>query len=296
MLGRAPAESRDSGILVPRARRPRGRGFPPPGERHTRKALGVGHRQPRVRVEPSRQPGKHARAVARTLGQVGFAPSDIKLVLDARSEEMRHQVREFIESIRPGDFAWVYYSGHGVEVAGQNYLLPVDLPVGATDLYVKDEAISAQRILADLSDRGARLRVLILDACRDNPLREANKSMAAGLAPMEGRGALIVFATEAGRIASDSPCSHGSATTLWTATASWTRSGRDLAWNASDAPKSHCENMRTPTSELANRSRRYRPERSHPNRCWPRFSTLPINIPGRFTTSADADKRRRSLA
>jgi hypothetical protein len=111
--------------------------------------------------------------------------------------------------VKPGDLAFVYYSGHGVEVHGVNYLLPVDLPSDATEGYVEDEAVSAQRLLRELDEHGAAVKVLILDSCRDNPLRAA-KSTAGGLAPMEGRGSLIIFATEAGKTASDTPGSSNS--------------------------------------------------------------------------------------
>jgi formylglycine-generating enzyme required for sulfatase activity len=153
---------------------------------------------------PLVNPINDARAVARTLLDVGFAAGDIRLVLDARQSDLRRAAREFAESVKPGDLALVYYSGHGVEVKGGNYLLPVDLPRDATEGYVEDEAVSAQRLLRDLDEHGARVRVLILDACRDNPLRAA-RSIGGGLAPMEGRGSLIVFATEAGRTAGDNP-------------------------------------------------------------------------------------------
>jgi hypothetical protein len=152
--------------------------------------------------KPLTNPVNDARAVARALEQDGFARRDIRVVLDAGQTELRRSVREFVESVKPGDLALVYYSGHGVEVKGSNYLLPVDLPSDATEGYVQDEAVSAQRVLRDLEDQGARVRVMILDACRDNPLRAA-KSTRGGLAPMEGKGTLVVFATEAGQTASD---------------------------------------------------------------------------------------------
>ena len=175
-----------------------------------RLALVIGNKE--YAWKPLVNPVKDARAVASALGGAGFADRDIHLVLDARHEELRRSVREFVESVKPGDLAFVYYSGHGVEVKGNNYLLPIDLPADATEGYVEDEAVPAQRILRDLAGQGARVRVLVLDACRDNPLR-ATKSVGGGLAPMEGRGSLIVFATEAGRTAGDSP---GAANSVFT--------------------------------------------------------------------------------
>jgi len=112
-----------------------------------------------------------------------------------------------VASVHPGDFAFVYYSGHGVEVKGINYLLPVDLPADATADEVEDDAVSAQRIATELDDRGAAVKVIVLDACRDNPIK-GSRSAGGGLAPMEGLGSLIVFATEAGKTASDNSASR----------------------------------------------------------------------------------------
>lgn len=154
--------------------------------------------------KPLHNPVNDARDVAQTLEKIGFAHSDITLVQDADRDKLHASVRNFVESVKPGDLAFVYYSGHGVEIHGENFLLQVNLPSDATENFVRDEAVSAQRILNDLDSQGARVKIMILDACRDNPLRAA-KSSGGGLARMEGRRALVVFATEAGRTASDAP-------------------------------------------------------------------------------------------
>jgi hypothetical protein len=177
-----------------------------------RLALVIGNRD--YTWKPLVNPTNDARAVAAALSDVGFSNANIKLVLDAPRESLRRSVREFVEAVRAGDLVLVYYSGHGVEIKGTNYLLPTDLPLHATEGYVEDEAVSAQRVLDNLHDQGARVRILILDACRDNPL-PATKSEAGGLAPMEGKGSLIVFATEARHTASDSPTSPNSVFTQY---------------------------------------------------------------------------------
>lgn len=118
--------------------------------------------------KPLVNPVNDARDVAGALTRAGFSSSNVTLLLNANNQQLRRSVREFVESIRPGDFALLYYSGHGIEIRGENYLLPVDLPSNATEILVQDEAVSAQRILTDLTLQGARVKVLILDACRDN--------------------------------------------------------------------------------------------------------------------------------
>jgi uncharacterized caspase-like protein len=152
--------------------------------------------------KPLVNPINDATDVAAALGHVGFNGGHVNPVTNLKEREMKRAVREFVESIRPGDFAFVYYSGHGVEVNGTNYLLPIDIPADATEGEVEDEAIPAQRIARDLESQGAAVKVLVLDACRDNPIR-ANRSAGGGLVPMEGLGSLVIFATEAGRTASD---------------------------------------------------------------------------------------------
>jgi len=145
-----------------------------------------------------------ARSVAALLPQAGFLPADVTLVTNADLKQMKRAGREFIERLRPDDLAFVYFSGHGVEVRGENFLIPVDFPADATELEVQDEGYSAQQLLRNLEATQAKTRIFILDACRNNPLR-ATRSTGGGLARMDGRGTLIVFATSAGATAADTP-------------------------------------------------------------------------------------------
>ena len=173
---------------------------PEPAEGGRRLALVVGNKD--YLWKPLANPVNDATDVATALSRDGFNGGTVRPMFNLKEHDFKRAVREFVESVKPGDFAFFYYSGHGVEVKGTNYLLPVDLPAEATEGEVEDEAVSAQRIAGDLEGQGAAVKVLVLDACRDNPLRAA-RSMGGGLAPMEGLGSLIVFATEAGRTASD---------------------------------------------------------------------------------------------
>lgn len=152
--------------------------------------------------KPLVNPINDAADVAAALSRAGFNDGHVVPVTNLKEHEMKRAVRAFVESIRPGDFAFLYYSGHGVEVRGTNYLLPIDIPADATEGEVEDEAVPAQRIAQDLDGQGAAVKVLVLDACRDNPLR-ATRSTGGGLVPMEGLGSLVIFATEAGHTASD---------------------------------------------------------------------------------------------
>ena len=145
-----------------------------------------------------------ARALAAMLPRVGFDAKDVTLLVDANLKQMQKAGRDFVEKLRPDDLAFVFYSGHGVEVRGENYLIPIDFPPNASDLEARDEAYSAQQLLRDLESSGAKTRVMILDACRNNPLR-ASRAAGGGLGRMDGEGTLIVFATSAGKTADDNP-------------------------------------------------------------------------------------------
>jgi uncharacterized caspase-like protein len=103
----------------------------------------------------------------------------------------------------------VYYAGHGIEVDGTNYVVPADVKL-ESDFDVEDEALSLDRILKSL-DKAKRLRLVILDACLDNPFSRtmkrsvSSRSIGRGLAKVEPAvsGTLIAFAARAGAVASD---------------------------------------------------------------------------------------------
>lgn len=147
-----------------------------------------------------------AAAVRDVLLRIGFQPDDVFYGENLKRDAFRTLRRRFVESLRPGDLAFVYYSGHGVEALGSNFLIPVDFPLDATEEQAKDDAVSAQDLLESVTAKGAAVRVMVLDACRDNPLRRG-RSGSGGLASMSqvsGRGTLVMFAAEAGRVAADS--------------------------------------------------------------------------------------------
>jgi Caspase domain len=128
---------------------------------------------------------------------------------DLKNVEMRRALREFTEKTRDADIAIVYYAGHGIEVDGTNYLIPIDASLQRdTDVY--DEAISLDRILQAI-EPAKQLRLVILDACRDNPFGKmmkrtlASRSVGRGLAGVEpsSPNTLIAFAAKGGSTAFD---------------------------------------------------------------------------------------------
>ncbi|WP_246661987.1 caspase family protein, partial [Prosthecodimorpha hirschii] len=113
-------------------------------------------------VEPLRNPPRDAAAIARLLAGAGFEVSS-HVDLDRRS--MRDALRQFATKAERADVALVYFAGHGMEVGGSNWLIPTDAALASTD-DVEDEAFGLQRV-RDAVAGARRLRVVILDACRD---------------------------------------------------------------------------------------------------------------------------------
>jgi hypothetical protein len=152
-------------------------------------------------------PANDALAMTATLKDAGFDLVEIRR--DLKISEMRRALRDFSDRARDADVAVVYYAGHGIEVDGTNYLIPVDA-VLERDIDVYDEAFSLDRVLA-VVEPAKQLRLVILDACRDNPFVKAMKrttgsrAIGRGLAKVEPNSpnTLIAFASKAGSTASD---------------------------------------------------------------------------------------------
>jgi fructose-specific component phosphotransferase system IIB-like protein len=133
----------------------------------------------------------------------------VELKRDLNVSAMRRALRDFSDTVRDADVAIVYFAGHGIEINGSNYLIPVDA-VLERDIDAFDEAIPLDRILTVI-EPAKQLRLVILDACRDNPFNKTMKRMIGsraigrGLAKVEPESpnTLIAFAAKAGSTASD---------------------------------------------------------------------------------------------
>jgi hypothetical protein len=130
---------------------------------------------------------------------------------DKRVAELRRELLNFAERAAASDVAVLFYAGHGIEMDGVSYLVPIDARL-KSDLAVKDETISLDRVL-ELMAPARKLRVVILDACRENPFAKSMKltaptrSVTRGLGRVEADGAntLIAFATQPKTVAEDGP-------------------------------------------------------------------------------------------
>ena len=150
---------------------------------------------------PLKNSGNDAAAVARALRSMGF--DDVTERPDLSFRKMREEINRFSARIQRGDLALFYYAGHGVQANEQNYLIPVDF-AGTSEADLEYEAYPASQVRDKLEQSGARLRILVLDACRNNPFR-AKRDGLRGLAPMASsvEGTYIAFATADNSAADD---------------------------------------------------------------------------------------------
>ena len=142
-----------------------------------------------------------ARAMAASLQSLGY---QVTLRLDLRERDMKQALRVFKSQVEGGDEVVFFYAGHGVQLGGSNYLLPVDI-AGESEDQIRDEAIQLQRLLDDMSEKKARFTLALLDACRDNPFKTAGRSLGGrGLAPTSAAtGQMVIFSAGAGQQALD---------------------------------------------------------------------------------------------
>lgn len=169
------------------------------------------------RVSPLSNPTRDAAAVANLLRDAKFEFVELRQDLDV--SDLRRAVNEFFDQAGNADIAVVYYAGHGIEVDGVNYLIPVDAAL-SRDRDVYDEAVSLERVLQAV-EAAKKLRLVILDACRDNPFTRSMKktlssrAISRGLAVIEPAkpNTLIAFAAKAGSTAGDGSGAHSPFTT-----------------------------------------------------------------------------------
>ncbi|HEY5930935.1 MAG TPA: caspase family protein [Burkholderiales bacterium] len=153
-------------------------------------------------------PERDAALVADVLKRTGF--QTVSLLTNLRKEALITALRDFAARAELADWAVVYYAGHGMEVGGVNYLVPIDARI-AVDRDIGFEAVALEQVL-NAAERAKKLRLVVLDACRDNPfakqmrrtLTVASRSVSSGLVAIEPEaGTLVVFAAKDGETALD---------------------------------------------------------------------------------------------
>jgi uncharacterized caspase-like protein len=153
---------------------------------------------------PLRNPVNDATAVAERLRALGF---DVTLKTNVKQREMTRAVSLFGQSIKPRGVALFYYAGHGLQVRGRNFLVPIDAEI-ESEASARSESVDLDLVLEQLAP--SRLSMVILDACRNNPFENKFRSVGGGLAQVDApKGTLLAYATAPGKVASDGVGAHG---------------------------------------------------------------------------------------
>ena len=147
-----------------------------------------------------------AADMARILKKRGF---DVSLETNANLVKMENAVRKFGKKLKRGGVGLFYYAGHGLQVKGTNYLVPIGSDIQAED-EIRFKALNAGFVLNKMETAENSMNIVILDACRDNPFARSFRSSSRGLARMDApKGTLIVYATSPGSVAADGKGRNG---------------------------------------------------------------------------------------
>ncbi len=162
-------------------------------------------------VAELKNPRNDARDIAKTLKSIGFDDVELKEDLDYRA--LRMALRQFVQSSQGAELTFVFYAGHSIEVNKKNYLVPVDAKLN-TAVDVDFEAIALDQVRTAASS-ASKLKMVILDACRNNPFkmagRSSTRSVGRGLAIVEANtNELIAYSAKEGTVAQDGETSRNS--------------------------------------------------------------------------------------
>lgn len=173
-----------------------------PEERRT--ALVIGNAN--YEEAPLRNPLNDANDMAAVLEEKGFV---VTILTDATKREMESAIKQFGKTIQKGGVGLFFYAGHGMQVNGVNYLIPIETDIESED-DIPYEAVDANRVLSKMDTAGNALNLVFLDACRNNPFARSFRSGTKGLAQMDApSGTLVSYATNPGNTAADGTGRNG---------------------------------------------------------------------------------------
>ena len=153
-----------------------------------------------------RNPVNDARSVAQSLQRLGF---NVMLRENRSQREMAQDIREFGRQLDQNTVALYYYSGHGIQVKGENYVVPVDAAI-SNEEEVEYGTVNVGLVMAQMEAARSRVNIVFLDACRNNPFARSFRSSSNGLAMMNApAGTFIAYATAPGDVASDGTAAAG---------------------------------------------------------------------------------------
>jgi hypothetical protein len=152
-----------------------------------------------------RNPANDAQLVARALQQLGYSLVGGRPQLNLDRARFESAIQDFGRTIPGADVALFYYAGHGLQVDGANWLVPVDAELSPRKQDLPFQMIAADDVLLQMDGAGTQLNLVVLDACRNNPLanrglRDAGRGLAEMQAPA---GSMIAYATQPGNVALD---------------------------------------------------------------------------------------------
>lgn len=155
---------------------------------------------------PLRNPVNDAMDFAHELKKLGFT---VTLITNGNQRRLEGAIREFSLDLATGGVGLFYFAGHGMQVDGENYLLPIDVEVHR-EVDVKYEALPANQVLDYMERAGNPTNIIILDACRNNPFARRFRSTLRGLAHMAApTGSIMAYSTAPGSTASDGDGRNG---------------------------------------------------------------------------------------
>jgi uncharacterized caspase-like protein len=167
----------------------------------SRLALVIGNGHYPDASEPLAQPINDARALTATLRGSGF---DVDVVEDASKDDMERAVARLKSRIGPDSVVMLFFGGYGVQAGRESYMVPVDARIWK-ESDIRREGISVESVLEDIKERGARTKLVVIDASRRNPYERRFRSYSHGLAPINAPdNTLILTSATPGKVADDS--------------------------------------------------------------------------------------------
>jgi Tfp pilus assembly protein PilF len=163
-----------------------------------------------VNLTPLDNPARDARMVGEALTKIGFSLVGGRAWVNLKNAEVDKIIKDFGVMAQDADIALFYFSGHGMQVGGKNYLLPIDLAAFVPET-INYQTLNADRVVTVMKDSKARLKMVLLDACRTSPFKDKAVSSIFGLAQMKApAGTVIGFATQPDATATQGPAGGNS--------------------------------------------------------------------------------------
>jgi len=158
---------------------------------------------------PLRNTLSDAKSIDKALRDLGF---ETQLLLDADQIGMEKSIEKFGETLKKGGVGLFYYAGHGIQFKNQNFLIPANANIKSSS-NLRYKSVNLAQVLDAMDNAGNDINIVIIDACRNNPLPAEKRSATRGLARMDSpKGTLIAYATSPGKTAEDGSGKNGTYT------------------------------------------------------------------------------------